>query len=121
MVPHFLHHALPENVAAFPMDPFISNHCELVRTWRHENQNAIAGGGFFHFEPKESLFGHVHHIAFEFAAVHIHTDLSGCCGFGIPNRCYDPIVIQPANEFLAAHRLTNSNPLRLRRSCPRHH
>src|SRR3954452_16868475 len=103
VIPHFFDDALPQNVAALAMDYFIPDDRELMHTWRHENQHAVASRGLFHSKPKESLFRHVHDVTLQFAAVHINPDLAGRCGFRVANRGDDPIVIQPADKFLAEH------------------
>jgi len=51
MLPHFLHNALPEFVAAFFMNRFIANDCEFMDTRRDENEHRITLARLVHPEP----------------------------------------------------------------------
>jgi len=77
MIAHLFHHALPETVAASPMDPFITDHRELVHAWRDEDQHCISSGGFLHSQPKKLFLSQFQHIAFYLTALQVNPDFAG--------------------------------------------
>ena len=118
---HRIDQALPELFAALFVNRFVTNDRELVRAWRHENQNGVSFARSVHTELLESLCRGGERIAVQFPAVHINADLPGCFRFRVLNRTHDPIVLEFAEKFFRAHGVTSSSLRRLPQNFRRPH
>jgi hypothetical protein len=103
MLAHPSYELLPEFLAALFVDAFIAHHRELLHARRDEDQNRVALGRFLHPELDEFFLGPFERIFLEFSSLKKNPNLSGTSGFGLLDGCYDPIVLELANEIMGAH------------------
>lgn len=66
-----------------------------------------------HTELLESFGRGRERIAIQFPALDINTNLSGCFRFRVLNRAHDTVVLEFAEKFFRAHRVTSSSLRRL--------
>ena len=104
---HRIDQALPELFAALFVNRFVTNDRELVRAWRHEDQNGVSFARSMHAELVESLGRGGERIAVQFPALQIDANLSGRFRFHLLNRMHDPIVLEFAEKFFRAHGVTS--------------
>jgi len=116
MFPHCIHQFLPERFAALFMDRFIADDCELMRTRCHENEHRVSFRRFVHSEAMEFFLRGDEWIDSYLAALNENANLAGSFRFGIADRLHDPIVLELAEKFLCAHRITSSSPRRRHRN-----
>jgi hypothetical protein len=110
---HGIDQALPELFAALFVDRFVANHGELMRAWRHEDQNGVSFARSMHAELVKSLCRGGERIAFQFPALHINADLPGRFRFRVLNRAHNAVVLEFAEKFFRAHGVTSSSLRRL--------
>jgi hypothetical protein len=77
MRPHSTYNVLPELLAAFFVNRFITNNRELVRARRYENQHRIALAGLVHSETLKLFLCNDQRIGIQFAALNINANLAG--------------------------------------------
>ncbi len=119
MLPHFIHNALPELLAAFFVNRFISNNSELACARRYENQHRIALACFVHAEALKFLLCSNQGIRIQLAALNINANLARSFRFSFTNRAYNLFMLKLAEKLTGSH-FTNSI-LRLRRRNSRLH
>ena len=104
---HRIDQALPELFAALFVNRFVTNDRELVRAWRHEDQNGVSFARSMHAQLVESPGRGGERIAVQFPALQIDANLSGRFRFHLLNRTHDPIVLEFAEKFFRAHGVTS--------------
>ena len=94
MRPHLLYNVLPEFLAAFLVNRFVTNNGELVRARRHENQHRIALARFVHIEPMKLPLCRNERITFQFATLDQGANLTGRFHLGLADLLNDPIMLE---------------------------
>lgn len=104
---HFRHNPFPQFIAAMFVNAFIAEDRKLVNPRRDKNQHPVTRFRLLHTEPLKSVLRRRQDVLLEFASLNINPDLAGSPLFRIANGLNNPIMIEPADEFLGSHRLTN--------------
>ncbi len=102
MVAHFLDQTLPQFVATFLVNRFVSKDCELVRTWRNENQNRVPFWRLMHSELAKFYLCCRQRVVFQLTALNEDTDLAGSFRFGVADRLHDLVVLEPTEKFFSS-------------------
>lgn len=74
---HPVHNALPEFVAAFFVNRYVTNDSELVLPRSYENQDGVSLASLVHPESLKFLLRKGHRIDAQFATLNENADLAG--------------------------------------------
>lgn len=94
MLAHRADKALPQLFTADFVNSFVADNGEFMRSRRDEDQHGIALQGLLHAETMKSSLRGNQRVVLQLTALDKDTDLAGCFRFRVPNRFYDPIVLE---------------------------